>query len=168
MPCVNVFIWPRVWIECYLQRLCFPNMKPFAISESHLTLSEVQWENKVKEDYKTEKKVADHHWQRTDSISTLLQARVYDCVTFRNCMLFLCFSTREKEWQCRKKICLKCIRSVQRLLFEGDKVTYNTNKRTVTRSLVGEKVENSRKCVFVLISMLGAGRVRIPTILQLH
>ena len=31
----------------------------------------------------------------------------------------------------------------------------------------GEEVENSSKCVFLLISMLGVGRVRIATILQL-
>ena len=44
-------------------------MKPFAISESHLTLSEVSmrepWPKKIT---RPEKKVADHHWQRTDSI----------------------------------------------------------------------------------------------------
>ena len=26
------------------------------------------------------------------------EARVYDCIIFRNCTLFLCFSNREKEW----------------------------------------------------------------------
>ena len=39
----------------------------------------------------------------------------------------------KKDGSGEKKICLKYIRSVQRL-FEGEKVTYR-NKRTVTRSL---------------------------------
>ena len=41
-------------------------MKPFAIRESHLTLSEVLMREQ-EEDYKPEKKVAEH-CQRTDSI----------------------------------------------------------------------------------------------------
>ena len=43
-------------------------------------------------------------------------------ITFRKCMLFLCFSSREKEWYWLKKDLLKIskiIRSAQRLLFEG-------------------------------------------------
>ena len=45
-------------------------MKHFVIGESHLTLSEVQYENKGKEDYRPEKKVADHHWPRTQASLT--------------------------------------------------------------------------------------------------
>ena len=94
-------------------------MKPFAISESHLTLSEVQWENKAKEDYKPEKKVA-HHWQRTDSIHITASA----CVRLYNISKLHAFPVLALEKKngsvAKTNICLKYIRSVQRLLFEVD------------------------------------------------
>ena len=81
-------------------------MKPFAISESHYPLYlKFQWENKVKEDYKPEKKASDQRtgrglaedWQKTDSIH-ITASRCVRLYNFRNCTLLPCFSTREKQW----------------------------------------------------------------------
>ena len=68
-------------------------MKYFEISESHLTLSDVSMREQGERRLQAKKES-----RRPLAEDCLDEARVYDCIIFRNCTLFLCFSTREKEW----------------------------------------------------------------------
>ena len=59
------------WLETNTMKLHSRSFK------SHLTYLKFQWESKAKEDYKPEKKVADQHWQRTDSIHNISKLHAF-------------------------------------------------------------------------------------------
>ena len=69
------------------------------IPQLHLKL---QWENKAKEDYKPEKKVADLHWPRTDSIH-INYKRVYKIVWYFANACFYYVLAQEKKMEVAKK-----------------------------------------------------------------
>ena len=114
LPCVNrstrssVHL-ARVWIDCYLQLPCFSrsslqwmtrDFKYETFLDQWIPLNSIWSLNERTRPKKitSQKRISPTITGRGLTRSTLLQARVYDCITFRNCMLFLCFSTREKEW----------------------------------------------------------------------
>ena len=99
-----------VWIDCYLQLLYFSPLQWLTRDFKYETFRE-QWiplnsilsiwsfnERTRSKKITSQKRKSPTTTGRGLTRSTLLQARVYDCITFRNCTLFLCFSTREKEW----------------------------------------------------------------------
>ena len=85
------------------------NMKPFAISESHFTLSEVrireQGQRRLQARKERRRPLAED-WLDPHYLTASAHAG-YDCIIFQNCTLFLRFSTREKDGSGEKNICLK-------------------------------------------------------------
>ena len=83
-------------------------MKPFAISKCHLTLSEVPMKERDQRTLQARKKSRRSSLGRGLIRCTLheLQARVYDCITFPNCMLFHVLALG-KNGSGKTKICLK-------------------------------------------------------------